>query len=325
MNRRTYLSTLLALGVAVSSQALYAQPSAFPTRPITVVVPFPAGGVADSVTRIIGEEVAKILGQPVVIDPRPGGNSNIGTMLVAKANADGYTWLMSAPSLTANPSLYSGIWDPLKDFTGVGMVVSAPNLITVPSSLPVSNLQEFVSWAKKSPGTLNYGNPGIGSSLHLNTELLKLAAGVDLVSVNYKGQPPAVIDLLRGDLSVMLLSVGLAVPHIKAGKLKPLAVVATHRMPELPNVPTLAEAGYPEANVVPWYGYVVPSRTPAPVAKKINDAISQALTSKAVQDSLRALGTYPEKPRTIAEINAVIKADFIKYGDVIRKASIKLD
>lgn len=325
MNRRTYLSTLLALGVAVSSQALYAQPSAFPTRPITVVVPFPAGGVADSVTRIIGEEVAKILGQPVVIDPRPGGNSNIGTMLVAKANADGYTWLMSAPSLTANPSLYSGIWDPLKDFTGVGMVVSAPNLITVPSSLPVSNLQEFVSWAKKSPGTLNYGNPGIGSSLHLNTELLKLAAGVDLVSVNYKGQPPAVIDLLRGDLSVMLLSVGLAVPHIKAGKLKPLAVVATHRMPELPNVPTLAEAGYPEANVVPWYGYVVPSRTPAPVAKKINDAISQALTSKAVQDSLRALGTDPEKPRTIAEINAVIKADFIKYGDVIRKASIKLD
>ena len=325
MNRRTYLSTLLALGAAVSSQALYAQPSAFPTRPITVVVPFPAGGVADSVTRIIGEEVAKILGQPVVIDPRPGGNSNIGTMLVAKANADGYTWLMSAPSLTANPSLYSGIWDPLKDFTGVGMVVSAPNLITVPSSLPVSNLQEFVSWAKKSPGTLNYGNPGIGSSLHLNTELLKLAAGVDLVSVNYKGQPPAVIDLLRGDLSVMLLSVGLAVPHIKAGKLKPLAVVATHRMPELPNVPTLAEAGYPEANVVPWYGYVVPSRTPAPVAKKINDAISKALTSKAVQDSLRALGTDPEKPRTIAEINAVIKADFIKYGDVIRKASIKLD
>ena len=325
MNRRTYLSTLLALGAAVSSQALYAQPSAFPTRPITVVVPFPAGGVADSVTRIIGEEVAKILGQPVVIDPRPGGNSNIGTMLVAKANADGYTWLMSAPSLTANPSLYSGIWDPLKDFTGVGMVVSAPNLITVPSSLPVSNLQEFVSWAKKSPGTLNYGNPGIGSSLHLNTELLKLAAGIDIVGVTYKGQPPAVIDLMRGDLSVMLLSVGLAAPHIKAGKLKPLAIVATHRMPELPNVPTLAEAGYPEANVVPWYGYVVPSRTPAPVAKKINDAISQALTSKEVQDRLRALGTEPERPRTISEINAVINADFIKYGDVIRKASIKRD
>lgn len=325
MNRRTYFSTLLALGAAVSSQALCAQPSGFPSRPITVVVPFSAGGVGDSITRIVGEEVGKILGQPVVIDPRPGGNTNIGTMLVAKANADGYTWLMSAPSLTANPSLYSGIWDPLKDFTGVGMVVSAPNLITVPSSLPVSNLQEFVSWAKKSPGTLNYGNPGIGTSLHLNTELLKLAAGIDLVSVNYKGQPPAVIDLVRGDLSVMLLSVGLAVPHIKAGKLKPLAVVATHRMPELPNVPTLAEAGYPEANVVPWYGYVVPSRTPAPVAKKINDAISQALSSKEVQDKLRALGTEPEKPRTIAEINAVIKADFIKYGDVIRKASIKLD
>lgn len=326
MLKRRLLLTLLGTAMSASLPlGAVAQQAEFPTKPITVVVPFPAGGIGDSITRIIGDHVSKTLGQPLVIDPRPGGNTNIGTMLVSKASPDGYTWLMAAPSLTANPSLYSGIWDPLTDFTGVGIAVSAPNLVTVPAQLPANSLKEFVELAKKSPGKMNYGNPGIGTSLHLNTELLKLAAGIDLVSVTYKGQPPAILDLLRGDLSVMLTSVGLAAPHIRVGKLKPLAVVSQVRMPEFPDVPTLAEAGYPEANVTPWYGYVIPAKTPEAVARKVNDAISKALQAPEVQEKLRALGTIPEKPRQLSQIASVIRSDHARYRDVIRKANIKID
>lgn len=319
---RLWIALLAPIASFSVTGPAHAQPGTFPAKPITIVVPYPAGGVGDAMARIIGDKVAKDLGQPVIVDPRPGGNTNIGTLAVSRAPADGYTWLMAAPALTSNPSLYPNLWDPLKDFTGVSIAVSAPNMVTVPAQMKVSTLTEFIDMARKSPGTLNYGNPGIGSSLHLNTELLKLAAGISLTSVAYKGQPPTIPDLIRGDLSVVFLSSGLAAPQIKAGKLKGLAVVARRRLAEFPDIPTLAEAGYPEANVVPWYGFVISSHTPDDIAARIHKAIADAMRSPEVQQKLRASGLEPEPARTMAEIRSVLHSDFLKYREVVQKANI---
>lgn len=322
--RRKALACLgsAVLLAALPPTALHAEPQ-FPARPITIIVPYPAGGIGDQVARIVGEKISEAWGQPVLVEARPGGNSNIGTMAVSRAAPDGYTWLVATPALTANPSLYKGLWDPLRDFTGVGIAVHAPNLVTVPSQMNVNNLQEFIALAKRNPGKLNYGNPGVGSSLHLNTELFKAAAGVDIVSVNYKGQPPTIVDLVRGDLSVVFLSVALAAPHIKAGKLKPLAIVSDGRSPLFPTVPTMAEAGYPAANVVPWYGFAIPAATPREIAAKINLEINRALQAPDVQERLRNLGTTPAKPSSLPEIRAVMQSDFSRYRTVIHSAAIK--
>jgi tripartite-type tricarboxylate transporter receptor subunit TctC len=316
---------LMALAVFAMSQTEAEPVSKYPSHAIKILVPYAPGGVGDVVSRVIGDSVAQSLGQAVVVESRPGGNSNIATLAVLRAPADGYTWLMASPSLSANPSLYSGIWDTAKDFTGVGIVATAPNLVTVPASSKANNLQEFVALAKQSAGKLSYGNPAIGSSMHLNTELFKLSAGIDLVSVPYKGQPPTIVDLIRGDLAVVFLSPGLAVPQIIAGKLKALAVVGQHRIANLPNVPTMAEAGYPEANAVPHYGLVVSSKTPKDIAQKINAAISRALQEPGVQEKLKFVGLDPEPPRDLDQAQAVLKSDVLKYKDIIQRAGIKSD
>jgi len=310
-----------AMGLAAAPPA-WAQSTDFPTKPITIIVPYPAGGIVDSITRVLAEHVSKTLGQTVNVDARPGGNSNIGTLAALRAPADGYTWAFAAPALTANAVMYKGLWDPLKDVTGVGALVVAPSLIAVPVTLPVNDIKELVALAKREPGKLNFGNPGNGSSMHLNTEMFRQAAGIQLTNIPYKGQPPILIDMVRGEVQFSVYSPAIAAPQISAGKIKPLAVIADKRMAAYPNVPTLAEAGYPEANVVPWYGYVVNSATPRAVVMRINSAINAALESPEVQAKLRAMGTEPQPPRTPEQINAMIRSDYDKYRTAIVAGNI---
>jgi len=323
MSRDTARRTLLALaaGLALLPTA-WAQGSDFPSKPITIIVPYPAGGIVDSISRVIAEHVSKTLGQTVNVDARPGGNSNIGTQAALRAPADGYTWAFAAPALTANAVMYKGLWDPLKDVTGVGAVVLAPSLIAVPATLPVNDVKELVALAKREPGKLNFGNPGNGSSMHLNTEMFRQAAGIQLTNIPYKGQPPILIDMVRGEVQFSVYSPAIAAPQISAGKIKPLAVISEKRLAAYPNVPTLAEAGYPEANVVPWYGYVVNSATPRPVVMRINSAINAALESPEVQAKLRAMGTEPQAPRSPEQINAMIRSDYEKYRAAIVAGNI---
>ena len=319
--RRSCLALALALGAAAAPLA-WSQSTDFPTKPITIIVPYPAGGIVDSITRVIAEHVSKTLGQTVNVDARPGGNANIGTQAGLRAPADGYTWVFAASALTANSVMYKGLWDPLKDVTGVGAVVLAPSLIAVPTTLPVNDMKELVAMAKREPGKLNFGNPGNGSSMHLNSEMFRQAAGIQLTNIPYKGQPPILIDMVRGEVQFSVYSPSIAAPQITAGKIKPLAVIADKRLAAYPNVPTLTEAGYPEANVVPWYGYVVNSATPRAVVMRINSAINAALESPEVQAKLRAMGTEPQAPRSPEQINAMIRSDYDKYRAAIVAGNI---
>ncbi|WP_063661353.1 Bug family tripartite tricarboxylate transporter substrate binding protein [Comamonas thiooxydans] len=312
-------AALTSFELAFSSVALAQE---FPSKPITIIVPYAAGGAADSLARIMGNKLTAILGQPVIVDVRPGANSNIGTNYALRAPADGSTWVVAAPALTVNPFLYKeGVWK-IKDFTVVGAVVSAPAVVVVPSELRIASMADFVKLVKASPGKYNYGNPGIGSSLHMNTEILKQETGIDLTSVIYKGQPPALIALLRNEVAMMIPSIGLVTQHISAGKLKPLAVVSNERSSDLPNIPTLTEAGYPKANIVPWYGLAVPAKTPRAIAERINSAINQALLDANVQQKFHHLSMVTEQPRTLPEIDALIKRDAAKYAEVIQKGNL---
>lgn len=320
LSRRTLsVLCLLALGHAHPG---WAQGSDFPSRPITIVVPYPAGGIVDAITRILAEHAGRTLGQVINVDPRPGGNGNIGTQAALRAPADGYTWVFVATAFTVNPLLYKGLWDPLKDATGVGAPVLAPSLFAVPAGLPVKDIREFVDLARKQPGKLNFGNPGAGTSMHLNTELFRQSAGIDLASIPYKGQPPVLTDMVRGEVHFSVYSYGVAAPQITAGRIRPLAVVSDKRLPSLPDVPTLAEAGYPDANVVPWYGYVVHAATPRAVVSKINAALNAAIQAPEVQQKLLALGMQPLAPRSPEQIDAMIRADHDKFSVAVKAGNI---
>lgn len=321
---RRLLALCCALGLAATPLA-WAQTTDFPSRPITIIVPYPAGGIVDSITRVIAEHVGKTLGQTVNVDARPGGNANIGTQAGLRAPADGHTWVFAASALTANAILYKGLWDPLKDVTGVGAVVVAPSLIAVPAALGVNDMSELVALAKREPGKLNFGNPGNGTSMHLNTEMFRQAAGITLTNIPYKGQPPILIDMVRGEVQFSVNSPAIAAPQVSAGKIRLLAVIAERRLAAYPQVPTLAEAGYAEANVVPWYGYVVHSATPRAVVMRINGAINAALESPEVQQKLRAMGTEPQAPRSPEQIGAMIRSDHDKYRAAIVAGNITAD
>lgn len=317
---RTFISAcLLLIAVAALGQE-------FPAKPVHVIVPYPAGGIVDVVARTVTEKLSSMWGQPILVEARPGANANLGMAEAARAAPDGYTWAINGPALTANPTIYGNLpWDPRKDFTGIGVLTWSLNVAVVPASLPVKTLREFVALAKKQPGKLFYGNPGTGSSNHLGTELFMQVADISMVPVPYKGQPPAIPDLLSGLLQFKFVALGLALPHIRTGKLRALALIAKERSKLLPDVPTIGEAGYPEAAVVPWYGFVTRAGAPREVLVKINNDINKVLAMPDVQEKLEKLGGQAAQPMTVDEINALIRADFEKWGTVVRKSGIKAE
>jgi tripartite-type tricarboxylate transporter receptor subunit TctC len=317
--KRLAVASALALGSGI------ALPQDFPIKPIRVIVPYPAGGIVDIVTRAVTEKISTEWRRPILVEPRPGADSNLGTDAVARSSPDGYTWLVTGPAILSNPIIYGNLaWDPVRDFQGIGVLVWTQNIGVVPASLPAKTMKEFVAYAKARAGQLNIGIAGIGSSPHLSSELFMQVAGIQMVSIGYKGQPPAIPDLLSGQLHFQILSLGLALPHVKSGRLAPIATFTPERLKELPDVPTIAEAGYSEAALLPWYGAYVPAATPKAVVVRVNSEINKALQSTDVRDRLFKAGTLPGPVKTPEEIQAMMKNDYARWSKVIRAANIKL-
>jgi tripartite-type tricarboxylate transporter receptor subunit TctC len=311
-----------AVLLAFCAGIAHAQP--YPSKPVRMIVPYPAGGIVDLLARAVTEKIAAGWGQPILVEVRPGADGNLGTEAVAKSAADGYTWLMTGPAILSNPTIYGNLsWSPLRDFQGVGAAVWNLNVAIVPATLPVATLQEFVAYAKARPGQLNFGNPGTGSSNHLSTELFFQVAGIQLTNIGYKGQPPAIPDLINGQLQFKVVALGLATPHIRSGRLRALAAFSPQRLKQLPEVPTVSEAGYPEAGLVPWYGIYVPAGTPKDVVARINAEINKAIAAPDVQERIEKVGSLPGPIKTPDEIQAMMKSDFERWGKVVRAAGIK--
>jgi len=314
---------------AVGVAAALAAPSAraadnWPSRPIHIVVPYPAGGIVDIVARAVTEQVGRDLKQAIVVEARPGASSNIGTAAVARSEGDGYTWLVTGPAVLVNPSLYKDAgWDPLKDFKCVGLAVWNQSVALVPPSFPVKTIGEFVALAREKPDQLNFGNPGTGSSIDLSAQKLFQAADIKLTNVSYKGQPPALLDLMTGLIHFEIVSLALALPHIKEGTVKPLAVFTEQRVADLPDVPTITEAGFAQAAYVPWYGIYVPSATPDALVEKIHDAIDKALENPDVQRQL-AISDIPGKPMPLSDLTVLMKADYEKLNKVVKTSGMAL-
>lgn len=294
----------------------------WPSRPIHIIVPYPAGGIVDIVARAVTEQVGRDWNQAIVSDSRPGANSNIGTALVARSEPDGYTWLVTGPAVLVNPSLYKDAgWDPLQNFKCVGVAVWNQSVALVNPSLPVKTLAEFVDYARKRPGQLNYGSAGTGASTDLTAQKLFRVANINLANIGYKGQPPALVDLMTNRINFEVVSLALALPHIKDGSAKPLAVFTDKRVADLPDVPTIAETGYPEAAYLPWYGIYVPASTPDNLVEKIHQGINKALENPDVQHRL-AIADIPGKPMHLADLSKLMKADYEKLTTVIKAAGI---
>jgi tripartite-type tricarboxylate transporter receptor subunit TctC len=294
----------------------------YPARPIHIVVPYPAGGIVDVVARAVTEQVGRDWKQTVVVEARPGANSNIGTSAVARSEPDGYTWLVTGPAVLVNPTLYKDAgWDTLQSFKCVGLAIWNQSVAVVNSSMPARTLGEFVAYARSKPGQLNFGNPGTGSSIDLTAQKLFQVAGIKLANIGYKGQPPALIDLMTNLMHFEIVSLALALPHIKQGTIKSLAVFTEKRIADLPDVPTIAEAGYPGASYVSWYGIYVPAATPDAIVEKIHDGINKALLNPDVQRQL-AIADIPGKPMTLNELASLMKADYEKLTSVVKASGI---
>lgn len=297
--------------------------SEYPSRAIHIIVPYPAGGIVDIVARAVTEQVGRDWKQSIVVESRPGANSNIGTAAVARGEPDGYTWLVTGPAVLVNPTLYKDAgWNVMKDFKCVGLAVWNQSVALVNPSMPVKTLQEFVELARSKPGQFNFGNPGTGSSIDLTAQKLFQVADIKLANIGYKGQPPALIDLMTNLMHFEIVSLALALPHIKQGTVKPLAVFTEKRVADLPDVPTIAEAGYAEAAYVPWYGIYVSSNTPDALVEKIHGAINKALRNPEVQRQL-AIADIPGKPMPLDELAALMKADYEKLTAVAKASGIK--
>jgi tripartite-type tricarboxylate transporter receptor subunit TctC len=318
------LGLAAAIATALSGSDLGAQAeSNYPSRPIHIVVPYPAGGIVDIVARAITEQVGRDWKQAIVVEARPGANSNIGTAMVARAEPDGYTWLLTGPAVLVNPTLYKDAgWDAMQDFKCVGLAIWNQSVALVNPEMPAKTLADFIELARAKPGQLNFGNPGTGSSIDLTAQKLFQVANIKLANIGYKGQPPALVDLMTNRMHFEIVSLALALPHIKDGTVKPLAVFTQKRVADLPDVPTIAEAGYAEASYVSWYGIYVPAATPDAVVDKIHVAINKALENPDVQREL-SVADIPGKPMPLQDLAGLMKADYEKLNTVVKASGIQ--
>jgi len=319
MKRRLLFLASLALFAMpwLARSACAAEP--FPGRLIKVVVSWPAGGFVDVITRSVTEKLAATWGSPIIVESKPGAYGLIGTEFVAKSPADGYTWFIGTLSTPMSSSLYRKPWAATGEFAGVAMIGSSAVVAVVPATLPVKSMAEFVELAKKEPGKLDYLNPSIGSASHLNIELIKLKRGINVVSVPYNGQPPGVADLLSGRLHFALIAPQIALPHIRSGKLKALAVAFPKRLPDLPDVPTMSEAGFPEANVVASYSILVPKQTPRDIVAKISGGVREALADPAVRKRIENAGAEVAPPSTPEDVDAFLRAEETRWTAFFRE------
>jgi len=312
----------LAIALLAATQA-FAQP-AFPSRPLAMVVGFAPGGGTDTVARILAKTVGEQLGQQVIVENKAGAGGNIATDFVAKSAPDGYTILLgNVGSLTVAPHLLANLpYDPLRDFAPITMAVVFANVIVVHPSVQANTLAEFVRLAKEKPGQITYGSSGIGGAGHLAGELLRMMAGVDLVHVPYKGGGPAMQGLLGGQIAAYFATPVAAGPHMKAGKARALATTGAARSPFLPEVPTVAESGYPGYEAINWYAYVAPAKTPKEIVERLNREIVKALGAPEVKELLAKQGLEP-KPSTMEELARTIEREHATWGRVVKEAKIQ--
>ena len=319
------LSCLFLLFAAFASAGAVAQP-AWPSKPITLIVGFAAGGATDTAARIIAKKLSEDLGQPVIVDNRAGAGGNIAAQQTAQAAPDGYTiHLSSIGPLTTAPFLVKNLpYDPQKDLVPITMGVIFANVLVLNPGVPAKNLAEFVALAKQKPGQLEYGSTGVGSASHLAGELFKQRAGVDLTHVPYKGGGPAMPDILAGRIASYWATPATALPHIQAGKLRTIATTGLKRSPTLPDVPTIAEQGYPGFEAVNWYAFVGPGKMPAELADRWNKELVKVLSDPAIREQLLHHGLEPH-PGTRQELADYIRKEADKWGKVIRDAKITAD
>ncbi|MBS0341431.1 MAG: tripartite tricarboxylate transporter substrate binding protein [Proteobacteria bacterium] len=299
--------------------------SDFPNKAIRIVVPFPPGGATDAAARLVAQKMGEHWGQPVVVDNRPGAGGNVGSDIVAKSPADGYTMVMGVTGSHAiNTSLYSKMpYDPLVDFVAISQVAVVPNVLVVHPSVPANNLAELVALAKKEPGKLDYASLGNGTAAHLGMEMLKAAAGIDVTHVPYKGSAPAVSDLIAGQVQMMVDGLPSSLPHVKAGKLRAIALTSLHRAPALPDLPTIAET-YPGFYADAWSGLFAPKGTPQPVVDKLSAEVQRILKLPDVREKLAALGAEPVGS-TQAEFTAHVRREIDKWAKVVKASGAKVD
>ena len=316
-------AVVLGAGLLGGTSALA---QAYPTKPVTIIVPFAAGGTTDILARIIGQALTAELGQSVVVDNRAGAGGNIGGQAAAKAAPDGHTLFMGTVGTHAiNASLYKKMpFDPVKDFAPLTRVANVPNLLVANPAQPYKSVKDLIAYAKANPGKVNFGSSGNGSSIHLSGELFKSLAKVDMQHVPYKGSAPAVTDLLGNQIGIMFDNMPSAIQHVRSGKLVPLAVTTAKRSPELPNVPTIAEAGVPGYEATSWFGMFAPAGTPAPVLAQLNAAIVKVLAQPDVKKKINEQGAevYSETPEQFA---AFIQAESVKWGKVVKESGASLD
>ncbi len=314
---------------ALACIALLAAPDAdaqtYPTKPVRMIVPFPPGGPIDVMARLVGDRMAQGLGQTVVIENRPGAGATMGSKAVASAEADGYTLLFgSSGSLAVTPALLKNAgYDPVKSFAPVAAVAEGTLLLATNPSVPAKTVAELVAHAKANPGKLNYG-ASLGTPPHIAWGLFKLLTKTDVVYIPYKGAAPAIIDLLAGQMQFIIDAPGVLLPHIEQDKLRGLAVTSPKRSADLPNLPTMAESGYPEFIMTFWTGVVAPAGTPAPVVARINSVINDGLRSDAMKASL-AKFRVEARPGSPADFGAFIAAEAKKWAGVISSAGIKVE
>lgn len=320
---RTAGALPLAGGLAAAGlpHAARAQ-DAWPSRPIRCVVAFAAGGVLDIVTRIVTQQISAQLGQPIVVENRGGASGNIGTEWVLRAPADGYTWMACSPYLVTNPLLTPNTKWKTSDFVGVGLIGAPPNVFVVPAALPVRTMRELVDYVKARPGALNVSNPSIGSSNHLGQELLFSLTGMEMQNVLYKTQSDMLPGIINGDVAMGLCTIALALPHIRDGKLKALAISAPRRSPDLPDVPTIAEAGYPEAMFLPWFGMVAAAGTPRALVERMSGEMLKALATPEVTGRLEKMGTQLT-PTSGADFDKLIASETARWSEVVQKRKLR--
>ncbi|QWD91677.1 tripartite tricarboxylate transporter substrate binding protein [Polynucleobacter sp. MWH-Braz-FAM2G] len=323
--RKGLACLFFALITSATVPAIAQTTGAWPTKPIKIIVGYSAGGATDVLTRLISVNMSNTLGQSIVVENRPGANSNVGAEIVARSPADGYTLYAFSIANTINASLYPKLsYDPIKDFEPVGMIAKIPNILVVNPNIPVKTVADYVRYAKDSKDGVTFASSGSGSSIHLSGEMFKMQSKVQMLHIPYKGSAPAVTDLLGGQVESMFDNAPSALPHIQSGKLRPIAVTSAQRSPYLPDVPTIAESGYPGFDVQSWFALVAPAGTPKPIIKQLNAALNKALNSPEVRQRLQELAATPE-PGTPEKMAAFEAAEVKRWREVVKESGAKAE
>jgi tripartite-type tricarboxylate transporter receptor subunit TctC len=325
LSRAVVFGGLVAVMLCAQATSVAQTASAFPNQPIRMVVPYPPGGPTDITARVVAAEMSKTIGQNIVIDNRPGASGMIGSEMVTKSTPDGYTLLANASIHVINPSVYPDMrFDAIKDFVPITQLAQVPLVLVVPANSPIKSVKDLVEYAKANPGKVNFGSAGSASAQHLAGESFKIAAGIQMQHIPYKGSAPALTDLAGGQLQLMFDSMPSATPMINSGKLRAIAVTTTTRAKARPDLPTIAESGFPGFDISTWYAYWAPKGTPADVVEKLAASAAQALKNPEVIAKYEAMGAEPVGS-TPAQFAAYVESEAKKWSDIVKKSGAKLD